>query len=123
MRDLVLQVWLECKDLVGRRLADVKAALRDAWATAARHSPAVVVLDNLHVLCPKAAEGPHAGSPADLQAWLIADVIDELVTSQRRAAADARRAALAWSAMSADAAAGSAGECEAVVVWCGSVAL
>lgn len=63
-------------------MPDVKLALSTAWAEAQRCAPSVLVLDRLHLLAPKALEGPHAGSPADTQAWVIADHIDDLITRQ-----------------------------------------
>ncbi len=83
------QVWLDCAALVGKRLTDVKSALRSAWQEAASSAPSVLVLDRLHLLVPKPMEGPHAGSPADTQASILADLLDDLMTQQALMAQEA----------------------------------
>ena len=83
------QVWIDCGSVAGKRLADAKQALRAAWADAAKAGPCVLVLDRLHLLTPKPLEGPHAGSPADVQASVLADVVDDLMTAQALSQAEA----------------------------------
>lgn len=87
-------VWLDCNKLLNQRLGDVRKIIRDAFAEARAHAPAVLVMDDVHVIVPKPGDGPHAGSPADLQAWALAEVIDDLICDAARCSAEAWERAL-----------------------------
>ena len=80
--------WVDCAALRHQKLATVKKRLRAAWQDAACHAPAIIVFDDLDALVPKPEEGPTVGSPADQQAWLIAEELDDIMTQQRRKMVD-----------------------------------
>lgn len=85
----LLQVWFDCNRLLNRTLAAVRTTLQGAFQEAAAHAPSLLVLDDLHTIAPCPADGPNAGGPADVQAWAIAEVIDDLIAAQQVEAQEA----------------------------------
>jgi len=81
-KTLVGTVWVSCADLVGSKMSHVLTVLSDAWAQARAIAPSVLVLDDLHKLCPSVSE--ENGAVANAQSMKIAHHLASILEAQRR---------------------------------------
>ncbi|CAM9343475.1 unnamed protein product [Scytosiphon promiscuus] len=67
-----------CRDLQGRKMGDVLGALEEAFRSASRHAPSLVVLDDLDKIAP--AEGEEGAGAFNAQAARIAERLQDLLS-------------------------------------------
>ncbi|CAM9982604.1 unnamed protein product [Ectocarpus sp. 12 AP-2014] len=68
---------VSCRDLQGRKMADILGALEEAFSSARRHAPSLLVLDDLDKIAP--AEGDEGAGAFNAQAARIAERLEDLL--------------------------------------------
>ncbi|CAM9368423.1 unnamed protein product [Ectocarpus fasciculatus] len=68
---------VSCRDLHGRKMTAVLGALEEAFSSASRHAPSLLVLDDLDKIAP--AEGDEGAGAFNAQAARIAERLEELL--------------------------------------------
>eukprot|EP00903_Cladosiphon_okamuranus_P011980 g11251.t1 len=68
---------VSCRDLQGRKMSDVLGALEEAFSSASRHAPSLVVLDDLDKIAP--VEGDDGAGAFNAQSARIAERLEDLL--------------------------------------------